>query len=436
MLLGLVCQLRYDGGGLLLYRSTSGDALHIPFPKAGVTSLRIGQRVTFSLSQSAGHTEAVGIKSWTPEAHFSRFVSPEAPLQQSRSMVSPFERSMLPREDASTRRFQRNIGTFHNANLEERLRLIDQAEAVLKALLTSSDLDGDAICSLVNRLAAWLHPPFGNQGVNGTAERKGEETSNGTAGSDACEGQQSRIRKLLICSLRCLDLEDFPTYQQVQAALGYMLQLLQKVHLDPSVQNPSRAVKQWAQLQSLLPARAQKPIRQPPSEGRTRPKKRLLQAVQGGTGAVDSGVYHPQKRVQALPSVFPSEDQVRLQCPGCDKIIRSSWFWRHPRTAKVHVLVPHNGHAACTKRIGKRCLWKSLDPWTPKTDHVSHLAFCQHKRREGICKDCGGREMCVHQRQRANCRVCKKLPRERPVKRAKECQIHPNTAWQQLVLGW
>eukprot|EP00438_Fugacium_kawagutii_P029810 Skav231478 [mRNA] locus=scaffold1100:628037:628573:- [translate_table: standard] len=176
--------------------------------------------------------------------------------------------------------------------------MIDQAEAVLKTLLKAEELDGDAICKLVNRLAAWLHPPL-EKLVKGTAEC--DITTEAVAAGSHVQG---RIRKLLICSIRCLDLEDPPTYQQVHAALGYVLQLLQKVHLDANVQNPSRAVKQWAQLQSLLAARAQKMIHQPSSEGPARPKRRVLQAVQGGKGAIDSGVYHPQKRVQALESVF------------------------------------------------------------------------------------------------------------------------------------
>ena len=419
MPVGLVCQLRYDGGGALLYRDSSEDSV-VPFY---TTSCRLlmGQKVTFSLQQSAGRAEAVDV-ACVEECFSTSESKPEPPkhfLQE--TQLSPVVSSDSMAGTAQlplSRQLQRSVFRFHNATWEERLVMLGRAEERLETALSSSPLDGAQLCRWVNRWAGWLHAVSLDRRTGGQRGEAGE-------GRDGGGSWQWRVRKLLIRTLEQLDLADAETFQLLEASLTYIWHLLSKVHLDQLGTTLSRAGKQWYQLQCLLGATqlAQSERTLSPGKIETQLTRDSLPDGQVDRGA-GTGVYHPQERVRRLPSVFESE-RVLLQCPACGTVINSTWRWRHPVNGKVHVLVPHNGHAACTTKVGRRCLWQVLGSMAPKTDHFAHLVFCKHQRREGICKDCGGREMCIHHRQKANCRVCKKLPRERLTKRI-----------QKVVLSW
>jgi len=415
MPVGLVCQLRYDGGGALLYRASEDSV--VPFYTASCRLL-IGQKVTFSLHQSVGRAEAVDVA--CVETCSSTLESkPQPPkhfLQEPQlfRVVSSDSTAQLP----LSRKLQRSVFRFHNATREERLVMLGRAEERLETAMSSSPLDGAQLCRLVNRCAGWLHAVSLDRRTSG-------QTGEGRDSGDGGCSLQWRVRKLLIRTLEQLDLEDAETFQLLEASLTYIWHLLSKVHLDQLGTTLSRAGKQWYQLQCLLGATQLEQSERTLSHGKieTQALTDSLPDGQGDRGA-GTGVYHPQERVRRLPSVFESE-RVLLQCPACGTVIHSTWRWRHPVNGTLHVLVPHNGHAACTKKVGRRCLWQVLGSMAPKTDHFAHLVFCKHQRREGICKDCGGREMCIHHRQKANCRVCKKLPRERLTKRI-----------QKVVLSW
>ena len=380
MHLGLVCQLRYDGSGALLYQKEPKDVV-VPFVKADLR-LVIGQTVTFSLRP--GHTEAVEI------------TSAERPITASSA------------ERTTKSRLQRSLWRFHNATAEERHEMLDRAEADLETWMTELDgIDGTQLCRLVNRCMGWLRAV--------SLERNGGARQ---AEAVAFKGRnfQGRIRRLLIRCLEHLDLTDGPTFQLLEISLNYLWHLLQKTNLK-QLDTLTSTRRQWNRLQELLAT--------PLGEGYGEHETSMTEDLQSDKGAVDGGVYHPRERVRNLPSVFASE-KVMLRCPACGMLISSAWRWRHPNNGKVHVLVPHNGHFACTKKTGKRCLWQTLSSIAPKTDHFSHLAFCRHNRREGICKDCGGREMCMHNRQRANCRICKKP-------RGKTSQKNVHRGWWQKL---
>eukprot|EP00435_Cladocopium_sp_Y103_P066960 s376_g29.t1 len=387
MPLGRVCQLRYDGTGAVSFRDSSEDSV-VPFYKAS-DRLLIGQQVRFFLHRSAGWVEAMNVA--CAEECSSTESKPDPPKQflqepQLFPVVSTDKSAQLP----LSRKLQCSVFRYHNATLEERLLMISQAEERLESAMSSSQLDGVQLCRLVNRCAGWLH-------AVSLDRTSGGRNGDGGRGSESGCRLQFRVRKLLIRTLEQLDLADGDTFQLLEASLTYIWHLLSKVNLDlDQLRTLSGARKQWHQLQCLLGdtqlAQSDDALSRDKREAQALTTDSLPDDGQGDRGAVGTGVYHPQERVRRLPTVFQSE-KVILQCPSCGTVINSTWRWRHPVNGKLHVLVPHNGHAACTKKVGRRCLWQVLGSMAPKTDHFAHLVFCKHNRREGICKDCGGREM-------------------------------------------
>eukprot|EP00435_Cladocopium_sp_Y103_P038663 s2273_g10.t1 len=147
---GFVCQLHYQGGGFLICQTSTGDSWQLPFAHAP-PHVRIGNAVTFSLAADradlAVELEVVQEKTATSSA------IAEVGLQsiQEKAATPAFSISKQPKQ--RTRKLQRSITRFHNADLEERLRMIETAEGVLDDLLNAVELDGDAICKLLCRCA-------------------------------------------------------------------------------------------------------------------------------------------------------------------------------------------------------------------------------------------------------------------------------------------
>ena len=472
-MLGLVCQLHYEGGGTLLYQSASGDWLQVPFVKAPY--LRIGQTVFFSLNQHAGKDEAVDLqvssdsvstssqgnfnlkhilkkdtqdpcpqvaasKSFgsdlrTPSSDSSHISHNEKEVKSSpqtmdlpNSERSLFKGKQLPgkqlgrevqwvpgsqallegqnekidkESSKQSRRLQYNISKFQNAELEERLLMIQEAEKLLSSLLSEADVDGDAMCKLVCRVAGWLHVPvFGNKRNMDAMENNDE---NGTF--DSYTALQPRVRQLLISALSHLDLTDFITHQAVEMALMYMAQLLQKLDVGNSesallkMTESTSAGREWQRLYDLIHAR-QSGLATSSDKFEKEQRKRAEMAISS------NGVYHPSKKMKTLDSVFCSEQKVELSCSKCTETMTSTWFWRHPGTGKAHVLVPAHGHSACRKRFGKRVGWHAQGlPMC--VDNFASLDFCEHKKPRQRCRDCGGLQFCVHNRRRDACQMCK-----------------------------
>lgn len=263
MPMGMVCQLRYDGGGSLLYQTLSGDSRQVPFSKASYGSpyLLVGQTVSFSLSQ-AGQIEAVDITGLSLQRS-SAFVSQPPPLKQS---VLAFADDQIHPTDAEngakspkpftsadqsvfahpSRKLQRNIKKFYNADAEERLQMIEAAEDLLNDLLQEDPLDGNQLCQLLSRCAAWLHSPMANPAFTKPTDDQQQQKVSSSA-------LQFRIRRIVIRTLQHLDLADGLTYQMVEAAVTYICQLLEKAHFAPvNARADSGATRQWQQLQSLL----------------------------------------------------------------------------------------------------------------------------------------------------------------------------------------
>ena len=119
----------------------------------------------------------------------------------------------------------------------------------LDILLDETDLDGDALCSLVRHCASWLRAPSFSAA---TKKPLDEET---TAASQEIPGHfnlQQRVRKLLIRALSHLDLSDGPTFQALEAAFIYMQTLLQLLDWKARSHLSTKSTSQWLRLRALL----------------------------------------------------------------------------------------------------------------------------------------------------------------------------------------
>ena len=266
---------------------------------------------------------------------------------------------------------------FHNADPSHRWELLASAEAKLTQLQSSND--GDGICALVRRVAGWLAPPRLSR-TERTQEDKGT-----TQCEDLQPSLQPRIRQLLISALESLDLKDLVTFQAVEAAVNHIQALAKSLELEST----TKRTKDWKRLRSLV--------------------HRELRRVAKGEDRATSveGIYHPSKKVKGLLMVSAREQKVQLRCPQCPQTLSSNWFWTHPVTGEMKVIVPSWGHSACYRKVGKVCPWRSLDGTPTINDKFSHLHYCEHKRPWSKCKECGGSEICRHNRQGFRCRECK-----------------------------
>ena len=309
-----------------------------------------------------------------------------------------------------TRKLQRSITRFRNADVEERIQMIDAAEGVLSDLLNAAELDGDAICRLLCRCAGWLHAPgFFEAKHTADTEVAASETATDPQPSDL----QSRVRRLLISALSSLDLSDSTTYQAVETAVLYILQLMQGKENVFSGNGKLLATRQWRQLRELLIA----------DDAQRVPAKRkasieseaeALEVFKDKTARITSrtvvidGVYRPNERIRSLSSVYEAPDRVvLLKCSKCMERISTSWFWKHPRHGAIFALVPLHGHLPCTKLLGKKCPWRSLDGTGTVTDNFAHLDVCDHNHQRSRCQECGGPQICPHKRRRYCCSLCK-----------------------------
>ena len=329
MHVGIVCQLNYHGGGLLQYQ-VGDESSQIVFTQSPF--LQVGQRVSFIQRFVRGTAEAVDIQRLAShEGLDAENLEPSKVSLPSEDMrrkdISTVSTVDQPR--SQTRRLQRSIGVFHNADSQERLDMVRKAEDVLQHLLEEPEIDGDGICKLVRRCVGWLHVPIPsdrpavakNQDLN-TDEMNPEERPSEHS------NLQARVRRLLILALNALDLTDAVTFQAVEEALNYIRILLQQAERSVFEARVARS-KQWRKLSLLVEARDS--------------------LKQKDRASSVNDIFQPSKTVMNLPLVFKSGEQVRLTCSKCSHSIISSWFWRHPKTEKVHVLVPHKGHQPCSR---------------------------------------------------------------------------------------
>ena len=402
---GTICQLHYLGGGTVQFQEVSGSWVRLPFHPA--PSLRIGQQVRFTL-KSAG--EALTIEALEPGAEEKPGLSPKAtqcqkPEHEERQVVAAKRRAEEAeafRLQSLASKLQRCIGRFQNANQEERLEMLSQAEVTLKQLLQQADRDGDAICRLVRKVVGWLQAPRFSKQMSGTRGGSWETGSTGDL--------QSRIRRLLISALSSLDMTDGPTRQAVETAVVYIQQLIQDVCLADF--ETSQAAREWQTLQSLISTEARAlPIQDGPKLEKVRGADRSKRVRGEDKARIVEGDWSPSSKIRQLPLVFAG-DSVPLTCPSCPASINSRWWWRHPKTQEVSLLIPQNGcfHGGTRGRgvkVDETSRWRPRTAWPTKNDGFSNLDFCQHQRQRRLCKECGGYRICSHDKQRNKCRLCR-----------------------------
>ena len=379
--------------------------MRLPFLHA--PSLRIGQEVRFTVS-SAG--EALGVEVLQPRADEESSVLRQ-PVQQKAERE---QKQLVPAKRHAEEalglqrpawKLQRCIDWFQNADLEGRLDMLSRAEATLKQLLQEDEPDGNAICGLVCKVVGWLQAP-----------RFSKQTTGCGGGSREAGGPgdlQCRIRRLLISALSSLDLTDEATGQAVETAVAYMRQLIQDVCLADL--ESSRAVRQWRKLQSLISAEAESTLSI--EDG---PKKRQLRTEAlkpQDKASIIEGTFTPNVRVRQLPLVFAG-DAVRLTCPSCPASITSRWWWRHPKTQAVYLLIPshgcyHGGTKTSRGKLDETSRWRPVDAWPTKDDNFARLDFCCHQRERCRCAECGGYKICSHGKRRYSCRLCRRPPKKK-----------------------
>ena len=127
-----------------------GRFVAVAFCSRPATHVRVGHTVTFSLAADRADfavdleviKEKAAISSATAEVGL-RSIQEKAAKPASSFAKQP------------TRKLQRSIARFRNADLEERLQMIEAAEGVLSDLLNAAVLDGDAILQVAMSLC-WM----------------------------------------------------------------------------------------------------------------------------------------------------------------------------------------------------------------------------------------------------------------------------------------
>ena len=261
--------------------------------------MQIGDTVSFSLAAD-GADLAVDLEVSKEKPGMS---SPTAEVRLQSIQEKAAKPSSLAKQP--TRKLQRGITRFHNAGLEERLEMIEAAEGLLGDLMKEAELDGDAICKLLCRCAGWLHAP-------GSFEAKHVAATEVAATQAAPVSQprdlQHRVRRLLISALRSLDLSDSTTYQAVETAVLYILQLMQGKETFFSGNGKSLAVRQW-QLRELVADNAH---HGPKGKHQTH-KTRLLevcQSIRRGLLTANERPNEPSCSVEMLPVHRTQQNQL------------------------------------------------------------------------------------------------------------------------------
>ena len=386
---GTVCQLNYQGGGQLLHKGSDGESLQMCFLKAPF--LRVGQLVSFSIDR-----DGVAVD-----------IAPLDATALSSEKAMDIEVPGCSQQERSVRKLYRSIARFRNADSDEQNRLITGAEESLQQHLEASEVNGDALCALVLRCSGWLHAAAALSKETAAAEVGPAQVSSEVSN---LSNLQWRLRRLLIRALNCLDLTDPATRRELHMALTYIQSLLPK--WDAYSEGLTRMAKQWKQLEALVGQGEDQRTSEFNKAGCNFPSAHVREepgVPQPGASKVlrerrvHAGTYCPHQKIRELPSVFHADEGIELKCPQCPRVITSNWFWRHPVSDKVRVLVPHKGHSC----LGKKRPWLAQGNMPQKNDRLVELNFCVHNRQKHFCKDCGGRYFCPHGVRIYSCPSCK-----------------------------
>ena len=122
---------------------------------------------------------------------------------------------------------------------------------------------------------------------------------------------------------------------------------------------------------------------------------------------VVSEKYQPNSRIQNLPHVeFRPTEPIVLRCSHCHHEVTSCWYFAHPKSSRVAVIVPNRGHAACTRLKGRVVSYEAVCGTPSKSDVFSIMDFCTHHILRRRCANCGGEDLCERSKRRDSCTVC------------------------------
>ena len=449
---GRVCQLNYNCSGMLEPLPMAGLPKHILFLKSPL-SLRVGQTVRFRIVRRGDDVQAVGINleyevKTRQEREMPKFTVDASDFNTSSTLGTIVEKTQFDSGDVIklvpgqrySRCFLRRMSQFRNSDQAKQVQLVIEAERSLDKLPCQSTLDGDAICRLARKCASWLHPPMLQ-----SANPLGQSDHKIAEGTEVQVQLQERIRKIVIEALNHLDLEDPFTVDAMKAALLYMASLCQRldekcISSSTTVATPAR--KQWQELKGLLEASGvvsngmsyQRSCLKVEDESKRGSLPRAANTQDQMKEMADvvrvacverehepkrrrrtTEYYEPTATIKALSTVSEGTP-VKLMCSECPFTMTSSWYLQHPKTLKRSVIAPRDGHNICRQK-GKNCYWKNLDGGPVVMSFLTNFKYCPHKRLLSNCASCGGVRMCIHARQRSDCKECKHLVRPRAAKK-------------------
>ena len=394
-LLGRVCQLNYLCGGTLEQRQ---PPKRLRFSTAH--PLRIGQEVLFR-TQQRPCGEVVAIDICLPEGPPNEVrVDPKSDGRwQSHLPVSSGDGLTVDVPESQVRQLLHRRTVFENAGEKEQIRLVMEAENLLKSLLSEPKLNGDAICRLVRKCVSWLHPPvFPN-----SAEKKPHDAS--LEGNTECQ-MQKRVRRILIDALSHLDLEDRSTFQAVTAAMFYLASLIQRSNGKKNLCDFAAATasqRQWLKLRQLLVDGGLKHLFSDSTKATfldeqvlNQARKRIWQSQAGKKagkfyGFAGNEDFEPPASIKALSTTF-HDKEVALRCSNCTFTVTSSWHFQSPKSLKRSVIGPPTGHGICQRKLKKNCVWKSVDGSPVTRARIVDLKYCRHKKILRRCKNCKGKQ--------------------------------------------
>ena len=173
----------------------------------------------------------------------------------------------------------------------------------------------------------------------------------------------------------------------------------------------------WSRLKNLLqdaddtdaPAAAEKT---PGSERLPHKRVQHIRRAKLKDRSMIKDYYSPGKRIRSFPTVVEKEDPKTLKCDVCGYLISTNWYFQHPKTGEMAVLVPNNGHALC-RRVHKNCKFLVVDGSPYKFDCPNNIDYCIHQVLRHVCAPCGGLNVCSHGKPRWNCPSCKHMIRKR-----------------------
>ena len=179
---------------------------------------------------------------------------------------------------------------------------------------------------------------------------------------------QSCLRQTLLRLVSVLDLSEVGTSQLLAVPLAHLHTLVPGADVEGLA-----CAEQWAMLAKRVGART-----------------RNLDVTLSCLAWVQ---YEHNLRLRALSTLaHRSSESVVLRCTECGHPISSSWYFVHPRTGAAQVLPP------------TRCHFRNEEKTKSILDSFSALDFCEHGRQRSHCAACGGCLVCVHGKQRRDCR--------------------------------